>query len=108
MAGRAADASRRPRGARRGSPFARTVDRHRQGPRYFFAGGGGGSVGSVTSVLGYRDSLSMFLTYLYQEAFVNHKYGYASALAMVIFVISLILTAIVLVIFQRFTHYQEQ
>ncbi|HVU65849.1 MAG TPA: sugar ABC transporter permease [Ktedonobacteraceae bacterium] len=73
-----------------------------------FAGGGGGSVGSVTSVLGYRDSLSMFLTYLYQEAFVNHKYGYASALAMVIFVISLILTAIVLVIFQRFTHYQEQ
>lgn len=71
-----------------------------------FAGGGGGSVGSVTSVLGYRDSLSMFLTYLYQEAFVNHKYGYASALAMVIFVISLILTALVLVIFQRFTYYQ--
>jgi len=71
-----------------------------------FAGGGGGSVGSVTSVLGYRDSLSMFLTYLYQEAFVDHKYGYASALGMVIFVISLILTAVVLVIFQRFTYYQ--
>ena len=71
-----------------------------------FAGGGGGSIGTTTSVLGYRDSLSMFLTYLYQEAFIDHKYGYASALAMVIFVISLILTAVVLVIFQRFTYYQ--
>jgi multiple sugar transport system permease protein len=71
-----------------------------------FSGGGSGSVGSVTSVLGYRSSLSMFLTYLFQEGFVDHHYGYASALAMVIFVISLILTAIVLVIFQRFTYYQ--
>lgn len=73
-----------------------------------FAGGGSGSIGSTTSVLGYRDSLSMFLTYLYQEAFVDHKYGYASALAMVIFVISLILTGVVLVIFQRFTYYQGE
>jgi ABC-type sugar transport system permease subunit len=71
-----------------------------------FAGGGSGSVGAITSVLGYRDSLSMFLTYLYQEAFVDHQYGYASALAMVIFAISLALTAVVLVIFQRFTYYQ--
>ncbi len=71
-----------------------------------FSGGGSGSVGSVTSVLGYRSSLSMFLTYLFQEGFVDHHYGYASALAMVIFAISLILTAIVLVIFQRFTYYQ--
>lgn len=71
-----------------------------------FAGGGGGSIGATTSVLGYRDSLSMFLTYLYQEAFVDHKYGYASALSMVIFVISLILTAVVLLIFKRFTYYQ--
>src|SRR5579885_2255209 len=73
-----------------------------------FSGGGSGSVGSITSVLGYRDSLSMFLTYLYQEAFIDHKYGYASALAMIIFVISLVLTAIVLVIFQRFTYYQGE
>jgi ABC-type sugar transport system permease subunit len=73
-----------------------------------FAGGGSGSIGTTTSVLGYRDSLSMFLTYLYQEAFIDHKYGYASALAMVVFLISLVLTALVLVIFQRFTYYQGE
>src|SRR5579859_1693300 len=71
-----------------------------------FAGGGSGSVGAVVSVLGYHDSLSMFLTYLYQEGFVDHKYGYASAIAMVIFVITLLMTAIVLGVFQRFTFYQ--
>jgi ABC-type sugar transport system permease subunit len=71
-----------------------------------FAGGGSGSVGTVTSVLGYRDSLSMFLTYLYQEGFIDHKYGYASAVAMVIFLITLVLTGAVLMIFQRFTFYQ--
>jgi multiple sugar transport system permease protein len=70
-----------------------------------FAGGGSGSVGvsGITSVLGYHNSLSTFLTYLYQEAFVYHNYGYSSAVAIVIFVITLILTAIVLLIFQRFT-----
>lgn len=71
-----------------------------------FSGGGSGSVGSVTSVMGYRDSLAVFLTYLYQEGFVYHDYGYASSLAIVIFVITLILTAIVLIIFQRFTYYE--
>jgi ABC-type sugar transport system permease subunit len=73
-----------------------------------FAGGGGGSVGSISSVLGYHNSLAMFLPYLYQEAFIYHQYGYASALAMVIFVITLILTAIVLLIFQRVTFYQGE
>lgn len=72
-----------------------------------FAGGGTGTVGSINSVLGYRNSLSMFLPYLYQEAFIYHQYGYASALAMVIFVITLILTAVVLLIFQRFTYYES-
>lgn len=71
-----------------------------------FAGGGSGSVGSTTSILGYRQSLSTFLTYLYQQAFSYYRFGYASALGMVIFVITLILTAIVLVIFQRFTYYE--
>lgn len=73
-----------------------------------FAGGGSGSVGSITSVLGYRNSLSTFLTYLFQEAFVFHHFGFASALAVVIFVITLILTALVLVIFQRFTYYESE
>ncbi|MBV9229061.1 MAG: sugar ABC transporter permease, partial [Chloroflexi bacterium] len=73
-----------------------------------FAGGGSGSIGTITPILGYRDSLAMFLPYLYQEGIVDHQYGYASALAMVIFVITLILTAVVLVIFQRFTYYQGE
>ncbi|HET8839919.1 MAG TPA: sugar ABC transporter permease [Ktedonobacteraceae bacterium] len=72
-----------------------------------FAGGGSGSVGSITSVLGYRNSLSTFLTYLFQEAFIFHHFGFASALAVVIFVVTLILTAIVLLIFQRFTYYES-
>jgi ABC-type sugar transport system permease subunit len=72
-----------------------------------FAGGDGGSVGSINSVLGYHNSLAMFLPYLYQEAFIYHQYGYASALAMIIFVITLVLTAVVLLIFQRFTYYQD-
>lgn len=71
-----------------------------------FAGGGSGSVGTVTSVLGYRNTLAMFLTYLFQEGFIDHKYGYGSAIAMVIFIVTLILTGIVLLIFQRFTYYQ--
>ncbi len=72
-----------------------------------FAGGGSGSIGFNTSVLGYRNSLATFLTYLYQEAFVYHNYGYGSAIAIVIFLITLALTAIVLVTFQRFTYYDR-
>jgi multiple sugar transport system permease protein len=71
-----------------------------------FAGAGSGSVGTITSVLGHNEALAMFLTYLYQEGFVDHKYGYASAVAMVVFIVTLILTAIVLLGFQRITHYQ--
>jgi ABC-type sugar transport system permease subunit len=66
-----------------------------------FAGGGSGSIGTTTSVLGYRNTLSTFLTYLYQEAFVNHNYGYGSAIAIVIFLITLVLTGVVLLVFQR-------
>ncbi len=72
-----------------------------------FAGGGSGSIGSVTPILGYRNTLAVYLTYLYQEAFIDHSYGYSSALAMVIFVVTLALTAIVLLIFQRFTYYEN-
>ncbi len=66
-----------------------------------FAGGGSGSIGTTTSVLGYRNTLSTFLTYLYQEAFIDHNYGYGSAIAIVIFLITLLLTAMVLLSFQR-------
>lgn len=71
-----------------------------------FAGGDSGSVGTVTPILGYRNTLAFFLTYLYQEGFKDYKYGYASAIAMALFVITLALTGLVLLIFQRFTFYQ--
>lgn len=71
-----------------------------------FAGGGSGSVGSVTSVLGYHDSLATYLTYLFQEGILFHHYGFASALAIVVFLITLALTALVLIIFKPFTFYQ--
>jgi len=74
-----------------------------------FSGGGSGSVGAggFESVLGYHDSLATFLTYLYQEAFIFHEYGYSSAVAMVIFLITLVLTALVLLLFRRFTYYEN-
>jgi multiple sugar transport system permease protein len=72
-----------------------------------FAGGGSGSIGVTTSVLGYRNTMSTFLTYLYQEAFVNHNYGYGSAVAIVIFLITLVFTGVVLLVFQRFTYYDR-
>jgi multiple sugar transport system permease protein len=72
-----------------------------------FAGGGSGSIGATTSVLGYRNTLSTFLTYLYQEAFVDHNYGYGSAIAIVIFLITLLLTAVVLLGFQRSSNFNR-
>jgi len=74
-----------------------------------FATGGSGSVGSsgFQSVLGYHNSLSTFLTYFYHEGFVLHDYGYGSALAVVIFLITLFFTAVILLAFQRFTHYDR-
>ena len=74
-----------------------------------FAGGGSGSVGAggFQSVLGYHNSLATYLTYLYQEGFIYHDYGYASALAVIIFLITLVLTALVLVVFKRFTYYEN-
>ncbi len=66
-----------------------------------FAGLGTGSIGISTSVLGYRNTLSTFLTYLYQEAFINHNYGYGSAIAIVIFLVTLALTGMVLLAFRN-------
>ena len=74
-----------------------------------FATGGSGSIGTsgFQSVLGYHNSISTFLTYLYQEAFIYHDYGYGSALAVVIFLITLLFTAVILLVFQRFTYYDR-
>src|SRR5437588_2281556 len=55
-----------------------------------------GSVASGTSnPLGYHNDLATFLTYIYERAFVLNDFGYASALAIIVFVITLILTLMV-------------
>ncbi len=43
----------------------------------------------------------MPLTYLYEQAFTNHQFGYATALATVNFVIAMLLAGLVLLIFRR-------
>ena len=67
-----------------------------------------GSVASGTSnPLGYHNDLATFLTYIYERAFVLNDFGYASALAVVVFIITLLLTLMVLV-GSRFTYGGDQ
>jgi len=56
-----------------------------------------GSVASGTSnPLGYHNNLATYLTYIYERAFIFNDFGYASALAVVVFIITLLLTLVVL------------
>lgn len=75
-----------------------------------FATGGTGSVGvsGYSNILGYHDNIATFLTYLYQRAFVFNQFGYGSALAVIIFLITLLLTLPVLWFFNRFTYYEGE
>jgi ABC-type sugar transport system permease subunit len=50
----------------------------------------------------------VFLTNLFRDAFIYHNYGYGSAMAVIIFLMTLALTGVVLVIFQRFTYYEGE
>jgi multiple sugar transport system permease protein len=66
------------------------------------------SQGSVNSgnPLGYHNSLAVFLTYIYRRAFISNDYGYASALSVIVFLITMVLALIVLTTI-RFSHYSE-
>lgn len=66
-----------------------------------------GAVTSSGNPLGYHNSLGVFLTDIYVRAFVYNEFGYASALAVIVFVITLLLTLVVLGIASR-TYYGEQ
>jgi multiple sugar transport system permease protein len=70
-----------------------------------FANNGGVTTGNP---LGYENSLGTFLTYLYVEGFVYQDMGYASALAFIIFGLTLLLTVLVLWLARRYTAYGEQ
>jgi ABC-type sugar transport system permease subunit len=64
-----------------------------------------GSLISNANPLGYHNSLGTFLTYLYVRAFVQNDLGYGSALAVIIFCITLVLTLLVLWVSRRFAYY---
>ncbi len=57
----------------------------------------GGPLGATT----------VLVYYLWQQAFQNFKFGYASAIAYVLFVVILVVTAIQFRVGRRFTHYRS-
>src|SRR5262249_13793758 len=50
---------------------------------------------------------TVLVYYLYDQAFVNFNFGYASAIAYVLFLIILVVTAIQFRVGRRFTHYRS-
>jgi ABC-type sugar transport system permease subunit len=66
-------------------------------PLVFAASGGSVSnAGQNSSILGYHNTLAVYLTYIYKKGFLDNEYGYASALAVITFIITFVLSLIVL------------
>ena len=53
------------------------------------------------------NATTVLVYYLYDQAFVNFNFGYASAIAYVLFLIILVVTAIQFRVGRRFTHYRS-
>ena len=49
----------------------------------------------------------MLVYYLYDQAFVDFNFGYASAIAYLLFVVILVVTAIQFRVGRRFTYYRS-
>jgi len=62
--------------------------------------------GDATDIGGVQNSILFFTTRLYQAGFQNFKMGYASALAWVLLVITMICTLIIIKNSKRWVHYQ--
>ncbi len=73
-----------------------------------FAMGTASGFSTGGSVMGYKNNLATFMTYIYQTGFARGELGYASAMAMVVFCITLVLSIIVMWGSQRFTYYGDQ
>ena len=70
------------------------------------AGGAGGGAGDATNNLGYpQDSTLFYPLLLYQQGFRYFNMGYASAMAVMLLVVSLIVTVVILRRSDRFVHY---
>ena len=53
------------------------------------------------------NATTVLVYYLYEQAFQNFNFGYASAIAYVLFLIILVITAIQFRVGRRFTHYRS-
>jgi multiple sugar transport system permease protein len=73
-----------------------------------FARGTANGFNSGGSPLGYKNSMAMFLTYIYERAFVKSQMGYASAVAVIVFLLTLGLALFVLFTAKRFTYFGDQ
>ena len=69
-----------------------------------FANSGGVATGNP---LGYENSLGTMVTYLYVKGFIYQDMGYASAVAFIMFAVTLLLTVLVLWLARRFTAYGD-
>jgi multiple sugar transport system permease protein len=70
------------------------------------AGGAGGGAGDATNNLGYpQDSTLFYPLLLYQQGFRYFNMGYASAMAVMLLVVSLAVTVVILRRSDRFVHY---
>jgi ABC-type sugar transport system permease subunit len=73
-----------------------------------FATGAARGFSTGGSPLGIKNNLATFMTYMYYRGFVKFDIGYASAIALVVFGITFMLTVIVMYLSRRFTYYGEQ
>lgn len=53
------------------------------------------------------NSTRLFVYYIYQQAFVKHKFGYASALSWILFVIIMVFTAVLFSTQNRWVYYES-
>jgi len=68
-----------------------------------FAVGGGGL--TVSDPLGYKYSLGTWVVYIYKQGFQEFNFGYASALSVVVFLVTLLLSLGVIWLSRRNTYY---
>ena len=61
----------------------------------------------LSTMGGPLNATTVLVYYLYEQAFVNFNFGYASAIAYVLFLIILVVTAIQFRVGRRFTHYRS-
>lgn len=79
---------------------------------YIFGSGGlstyGSGDGNAATGGGPEDSILVYVVYLYRTAFQDFQMGYASAMALILFLVILLLTLLVTASSRRWVHYEGQ